>query len=695
MPHDASPPAGRPIPARLTFALFAVVLALHLLGATTGWRYGMLPGNSFRQAQTALTTLFIKQSGEAALAYPTPVLGKPWSIPMEFPLYQWIVAGLNHLTGGPLVESARTVSLLGFYLTLPALWLLLRELGVDPARRWLVLAFVPACPVYIFYSRAFLIESLALLCATWFLAACHLGLRRPHRGWLAAAAIAGTGAGLVKVTTFLLFLVPLGVALAGQLGVATRGPAADRPAAWLRLRLAALTLALPAAATTAWILFTDAVKARNPAADMLRSGPQRAYNFGQLADRFSGDYWTRWLHLGAQAVIHPAVLAAVAALALLGPRRWRGPIAAGLGLFLLAPAVFPFLYAWHDYYYFANAGFLGVATGFAAVALLDSRLPRALGALLIAGALLLQAQLYRTHYLPDQQLAGNGDSGLTQLLFDLTGRSDVLVVAGQDWNSMLPWSAQRRALMIRRGHEHNLPYLERAFGDLQGELVAALVLTGDTRDNARLLALAVARLNLHPEPFLAFRDSTVYVNRALRDEWSGRAPSFAYDQVRVLRRNESAPPVLAGAVGALHGRAVFDGLRPRPVRYDVPFGLSTFWPTPRFVLNTHAPTHLWFEPAAGPHRAKVEFGILDAAWQGPGRTDGVEFVLTQLGPGSRTRRLWSRLLNPAAVPADRGPQVAKFAFDLPAGATLQFSTLPGPGGSNAFDWAYLAGLVIQ
>lgn len=685
----------RPIAARTTFALFVMVIALHFAGATTGWRHGMLPGNSFRQAQTALTTLFIQQEGRYSLAYPTPVLGKPWSIPMEFPLYQWTVVGLNNLTGRPLVESARVVSLFCFYLALPALWLLLRELGVDPGRRWLVLAFVPACPVYIFYSRAFLIESMALMFSVWFLAAIFIGLRCGHRGWLALAAVTGINAGLVKVTTLMLFLAPLGLVLGWQLWLAVCGADAVRPAARHRLRMAAMTLMLPLAASAAWILYSDAIKAGNPAADMLRSGSLRSHNFGQLADRFSGDYWTRWLDLGTQAVIHPAVFAAMIVLAIFGLHRWRGFIAGGLGLFILAPAVFPFLYAWHDYYYYANAVFLGGAMGFAAITLLDTRLPRWLGGLLILGALALQAQLYRTHYLPDQRVDSNGDSGLTQLLFDLTDKDDVLVVAGQDWNSMLPWATQRRALMIRRDFEDNPAYLKRAFGDMHGEFIAALVLTGNARNNAHLLGLAGATLNIHPEPFLEFHDSTVYVNRALRDEWSGRAPSFAYEHVRVLFRNESAAPVLARDVKELHSKSVFGGMKPLPVRFEVPFGLSTFWPTPHYLLNTHATTHLWFAPLPGSHRARLEFGILDSAWQNAGKTDGVEFVLLLHTADGQSRSLWNRLLNPAAVPADRGLQAAWIDFALPAGGRLQLSALPGPSGSNSYDWAYIARFVIN
>ncbi|MDB6170406.1 MAG: hypothetical protein JWM88_3270 [Verrucomicrobia bacterium] len=693
MTGEAGP---RAIPPRATFALFAAVLVLHFIAATVGWRHGMLPGNTFRQAQTAVSTLFIQRDGDFSLAYPTPVLGKPWSVPMEFPLYEWTVAGLNHLTGGPLVETARFVSLLCFYLALPALWLLLRESGIDPARRWLALAFVPAIPIHIYYSRAFLIESMALMFACWFLAAIVAGLNRRHRGWLTLAAAAGVGAALVKITTLLLFLVPAAavVVLPGWTARVSPSlplaPAARRDRVWL----AAATLAAPFAAVIAWVLYTDKIKALNPAADMLRSGAQRTYNFGHFADRFSADYWPRWLNLASHAVVHPAVFSGAVVVGIFGPRQWRGPIWCGLALFCLGPAVFPFLYAWHDYYYFANAVFLACALGIAAIALLDSRLPRFLGAGLIVAALALQGRLYWSHYLPEQRVAGNGDSGLTQFLFDLTDENDVIVVAGQDWNSMVPWSARRRALMIRRGFEFNPPYLEQAFGNLAGEFTAALILTGDTRDNAALLRLAESKLNLHPEPFAEFLDSTVYVNRSLRDEWSARAP-FSYDRLRVLHRNEQAAPLLARDVAALHSRSVFGRMHPRPVRFEVPFGLSTFWPTPDFVLNAHATTRLWFDPSAGPHRARIEFGILDAAWQGANRTDGVEFVAEVERKGEPARRVWSRLLDPAKVAADRGEQAAEFDFEMPPEARLKLSTLPGPSGINSYDWAYVASFTLK
>jgi len=112
--HMASEAAPRPIAARATFAFFIVVLALHFTAAITGWRHGMLPGNTFRQAQTAITTYFIDVEIISRSRTPRQYSGKPWSIPMEFPLYEWTVAALSRFTRQPLTECARFISLLCF-----------------------------------------------------------------------------------------------------------------------------------------------------------------------------------------------------------------------------------------------------------------------------------------------------------------------------------------------------------------------------------------------------------------------------------------------------------------------------------------------------------------------------------------------------------------------------------------------------
>ena len=58
------------------------------------------------------------------------------------------------------------------------------------------------------YARAFLIESMALMLSLWFLAAFLETMATRRTGWLVAANLLGVAAATVKVTTFMVYLLP-------------------------------------------------------------------------------------------------------------------------------------------------------------------------------------------------------------------------------------------------------------------------------------------------------------------------------------------------------------------------------------------------------------------------------------------------------------------------------------------------------
>ena len=71
--------------------IFIISYIYSLWSLSIGWTNPILDQHGFRQTQTAISTYYLLQ-GSPWLAYETTVLGFPWSIPMEFPLYQWLVA---------------------------------------------------------------------------------------------------------------------------------------------------------------------------------------------------------------------------------------------------------------------------------------------------------------------------------------------------------------------------------------------------------------------------------------------------------------------------------------------------------------------------------------------------------------------------------------------------------------------------
>src|SRR5580765_4756034 len=99
---------------------------VHAAIASIGWWSPITDRYGFRQTQTAISAYWLSH-GSPFLPDEAPVLGPPWSIPFEFPLYQEAVSLWSRLTGAPIDQSGRLISLLFFYAGLvPVAWMVRR-----------------------------------------------------------------------------------------------------------------------------------------------------------------------------------------------------------------------------------------------------------------------------------------------------------------------------------------------------------------------------------------------------------------------------------------------------------------------------------------------------------------------------------------------------------------------------------------
>ena len=702
MPEDSAQP-GRD-ERRIAVAVFGVLLAINVWGVSVGWRSGILPGNEFRQTQTAITALFIQREHNFSLAYPTPVLGKPWSVPYEFPLYQWSVVALSSATGLPLVQAGRAVSAACFYLTLPAVWLLLGRLGVPGPRRLVVLGMVLTCPLYIFYARAFMIETMALMFSLWYLAAFTNAVEKRHAGWLIVANAVGAGAGLVKVTTFLLYLVPVAAWSLVWLWRGWRSPS-DQPGAVRRTAgwIAAAGF-LPLLATVEWVWYTDRVKMLNASARTLTSQALAGYHFGTWESRLAGETWAAHWRILDSNIAPYAVLAACGVLALLYGGRWCRWILWCAGLFAAVQVVFPVLYALHEYYYVANAVLLMGAMGFVLCGLLESGRSFRTAWLIIIALHAGQIGGYLHNLYPIQRVYHPGGTGLTELLHDLTDPNDVLIIAGEDWSSITPYYAQRRALMIRRTMDRSWDYLVEAFGALKDERVVALLLSGGARENPTLVEMARRYFGIDPEPTVTWRETTVYLLPAARDRFVRELQLGAYRGVlltpaaaaraNALKQGEIDVSLLSERQQNL----LFAAISPRPTRIYSKFGLDVMESQGRRLLNAHPDTRLWFAVAPGRRRIHAEYGIVPDAYEnvtGEEPTDGVEFSIRRVKPDGSQEVAWQRVLDPSSNAADRGLQTVDTWVETGAVEQLLLATGPGPRGNYSRDWAYWVRVGIE
>jgi hypothetical protein len=683
---------------RLGLAVFVVGLVFHCWGMTVGWTSRNLPGGEFRQAQTALSTHWIKAENNFGLAYPTPVLGKPWSLPMEFPLYQWTVVTVSKVTHWSLTKSGRAVSIACFYLTLPAVFLLLRRWQVAPAHRWLVLAVVVTCPLYIFYTRAFLIETMALMFSVWFWVAFERAVADRSKGWLALAMVAGTGAGLVKVTTFMLYLLPAGIWALARLWAA-RKQGWKVEFAWM-----AAAVAVPFGATLWWLDFADATKALNPLGNFLTSSNLKDFNFGTTASRLSPAAWaTKWRIVSQELTWLPAVIFCLVLLPLVGRTRWRA-VAGCLLAFGSVLVIFPVLYEHHEYYYVANTLLLMLAMGLVLVAALESRAARwvTYGAvLLVLGG---QGWRYLDWYYPTQRQISPGGDGLTTSLRTLTNPNDVIVVLGQDWNSMTAYFSQRRAIMVRDDIARDPAKVERALADLGADKIGALIIVGEP-DGAQWLIDRAAVRGLSAAPLYVWRNARVFVPETRRTELLHSLLENDFHEVALAPGVEPPRGSLAGKwfeMAAIHRwqRKPFIGFKPAPVRFFASFGPAMDGSSGQPMYGAHPVTRLVFALPAGTHTLRSALQMSVDAYRldltDAETTDGVEVSLFRLGPGDQRQQIATRHFNPRRNREDRGNmRPLEFSFTLETAGEVELFFGPGPAGKDTRDWIEVGPLVIE
>jgi hypothetical protein len=297
------------------------------------------------------------------LGYETPVFGPPWSMPFELPLYQWLVAGLATLTRWPLDPTGRAVAQSFFLLCLVPCWSLLGRLGIEPRHRLIGLALLLVSPFYVFWSRAFLIESTALFLTLAYLAAAWSFLDRPRTVLFLLALALGVLAATVKITTCTAAWLALGLLLPGILWSAERR---WRGLLWLAL------IGVPFAAGVLWTHYADGLKEQNPFARHLTSTALREWNFGTWKTR--GEWLTWGCVFGQSWVLarQNILLVGSVLLASLAGRRFKS-VAGCVFIYLALPLVFTNLYRMHEYYAYASMVFQVGAVAVTAIGLSERR----------------------------------------------------------------------------------------------------------------------------------------------------------------------------------------------------------------------------------------------------------------------------------------------------------------------------------
>ena len=483
------------------YVLFAAAGAFFLTASAVGWNNSLLDDNGFRQTQTAISTYYMV-GRPPTLAYETPVLGPPWSLPFEFPLYQWLVAGLVTLLGTPLEQTGRLVSVAFFLLSLVPANALLRRLRLTKEHRLMVLSLALVSPFYVFWSRTFLMESTALCFGLGYLAfavACweHPGLK-PALGVL----VAGTLAALVKITTFATCFLGVVLVLAYTAFRRKTGP-------WLWVH--GLLHAVPVVLVLAWTHYADGVKAQNQFGQFLTARALHDWNFGTLEQRLNPESWAAIGRRLGLMVGHLGMVAVSLVGLFLAGRRW---LEVGFCVLLAfsGPLIFLNLHVVHEYYPYASGIYLIAVVGVALAALMErGGIYRRCGSYLLLAVLAVSVFRYVQYFYPKQSLNRLQEVDVARTARRVTQPVEVLLIVGCDWSPEIPYYSGRRALMIPNWKTFSLQHLPTYLQKLEGTPIGALVIREDAacRFEPDELRQTLAALGLSPDP--AYTDGTFTV----------------------------------------------------------------------------------------------------------------------------------------------------------------------------------------
>lgn len=432
----------------LPVALLVVAFVIHLptIGAP------LLERHPFRQTQTAYTARLFHEDGIDLLHPRLPILGPPWEVPFEFPLFQAAAAVLMDV-GVPDDTALRLTGLVTFIFAAGLLWML-----VNGQAGWLAataaLAVFLFSPLGIAWSRAALIEYSALAASLAFAVA---GLRWRTAGsvrWFGAAIAFGCLAALVKITTAAFWLAPF------ALLAVVRDDKRESRRSWA----GAWTLSVvPLIGGLVWTRHADAVKAASDATAWLTSANLATWNFGTIAQRLDpgswGSIYTSVVVLaGAIALpflVYPAFRFALANRQL---RFWAWITLTAIGPIL----VFFNLYVVHDYYSIAVSGSIAALVGLGVAGL--PLIGRWLRGLLLAGATLawiaavgLQSSYWLRIY--DPTADPEGVLPLAAQIDRETTPGQPVAIVDRDWTPSILYYAHRWGWMIS-GHESVPPDLQ-------------------------------------------------------------------------------------------------------------------------------------------------------------------------------------------------------------------------------------------
>lgn len=413
---------------------------------------------SFRQTQTALTAFWLGKNG-FSLAYETPVAGSPWSIPFEFPIYQYIVALLSQLTRCSLDVTGRLVSFLFLALCLIPAQFITRQLKLSPLVFYIFAALLFSSPLYLYWGRTFMIETAAVF---FCIAAIKyfIDIIQTKNSFKSSLLF------FIFINLCILQKATTGLPILGILGLVyiftsikdlttntTTESSSIRIFLTRKIILALVYFGLPLAIGVIWTLYTDHIKELNSLGINLTSSALSQWNWGSLKQRLSSPLyfdviWTRIFKQNLAGAIGAVVL--LFALLSNVEKSIKTVIAISLAMGFAPLFLFTNLHLVHTYYQTAIVVFLIYATAVSIGHVLNIYLKRkillfAITITMIGANYFIFSRYFLETIKTEFNKENSRDYAVSEILKREIPQDKYFVAFGNDWSSSFAYLAERKS----------------------------------------------------------------------------------------------------------------------------------------------------------------------------------------------------------------------------------------------------------
>lgn len=454
--------SNKKIPSEIFIILLALICFSYSLYITIKYANQVpLDNYSFRQTQTALTAYWLGKNG-FSLAYETPVAGPPWSIPFEFPIYQYIVALASQITKCPLDAAGRGISFLFLVLCLIPARAITKNLNLCNLVFYIFAALLFSSPLYLYWGRSFMIETTAVFFS---IAAIKYFIDIAQKRSL----LKNTSLFLIfiilsilqKATTGLPVLVILGFVYLflciKELSSNQKGEKTSTNVFLTKkIMLALLYFGLPLAIGVIWTLYTDHIKMLNGLGVNLTSSALTKWNWGSFSQRLSSDLYSGvlWGRMFVRNLSGPlGVIILMFALLSNAKNSIKLVIIISILMGLLPLFLFTNLHIVHSYYQTGNLIFLIYAIAVCVGHVLNNSFDKKIILVVLTMIMVISNYFwFVTEYLnivkTDFNKVNARDYEVSEILKREIPEGKSFIAFGNDWSSSFAYLSERKSFTV-------------------------------------------------------------------------------------------------------------------------------------------------------------------------------------------------------------------------------------------------------